>query len=128
MKELEYSKRTVSPAGAYGPAVPDEAVTVRQAPEAAGVDEHRGGELAAGDVDVAHRAVQARVGDGHAVGGDAARQRAGVDLRHLHDPLRAVVVVVRRRRLRVLRAGGSSNAVRVASGWSIIHIDATVTS
>ena len=75
-----------------GAAAPDDAVADGQAPEVAGVDEPRGPELAAGDVDVAHGAGQAGVGDGHAVARHAARPPRRLGLRHHQGAL------VRRRR------------------------------
>jgi hypothetical protein len=65
-----------------------------------------GREHAAGDVDVAHRALQARVGDGRRVVRDAVGQEppAGGVLRHRHGFLRALV----RRRDLPLRSSSTS--------------------
>ena len=79
----------------HGAASPDDAVADGQAPEVAGVDEPRGPELAAGDVEVAHGAGQAGVGDGHAVARHAARPPRRLGLRHHHGVQGALV---RRRR------------------------------
>lgn len=87
----------------------DDAVVEADALELGRVDELRGGEVAAGDVDVVDGApAAADVDDVHGVGRDAAGQRVGAALVHLHVLPRATV------RPHSITAGGRVETQRLA--------------